>query len=112
MIEIDQGMEIQAKTVLAQQESSIRSLGQLHETSQEAQMLEKDDDKVKTYMKKRLRKANMDLTLQRHKTRNYYVKNMIAKIKIRSLRGKLKEALRMRKRKDKLELLNDSSIFS
>ena len=62
-------------------------------------------ERVNIYLEERLKKANRDNALLKHMAMHYKTRNLVCKARIRSLKAKLKKAVKRQKRQKKLDRL-------
>ena len=67
-------------------------------------------DQINIHLERLLEKANKDKTILRRMACHYRARNMSAKARIRSLKGKLSRATKEEKEKDRLQILADASV--
>lgn len=62
-------------------------------------------ERVNIYLEERLKKANRDNALLKHMAMHYKARNLVFKARIRSLKAKLKKAVKKQKRQKELDRL-------
>lgn len=62
------------------------------------------------HLEKMLEKANKEKSMLRHMAYHYLFRNKVFKARIRTLKAKLRKALRKRKEQDKLQILVEASL--
>ena len=70
-------------------------------------------ERVNIYLEERLKKANRDNALLKHMAMHYKARNLVCKAQIRSLKAKLKKAIRKQKKQkelDRLQILAEASL--
>ena len=70
-------------------------------------------ERVNIYLEEQLKKANRDNALLKHMAMHYKVRNLVCKARIRSLKAKLKKAVKKQKRQkelDRLRILAEASL--
>lgn len=67
-------------------------------------------ERVNIHLEKLLDKANKEKNMLRHMDYHYLAQNKICKTRIKSLKAKLKRALKAKKEQDKLKILAKASL--
>jgi len=70
-------------------------------------------ERVNIYLEEQLKKANRDNALLKHMAMHYKAQNLVCKARIRSLKAKLKKAVKRQKRQkelDRLRILAEASL--
>ena len=71
-------------------------------------------ERVNIYLEEKLKKANRDNALLKHMAMHYKVQNLVCKAQIRSLKAKLKKAVKKQKRQkelDRLRIFAEASLI-
>ena len=89
---------------------------QIEFTSLEQQVNEDREanlERVNIYLEERLKRADKDHALLKHMAMHYKARNLVCKAQIRSLKAKLKKAVKKQKRQkelDRLQILAEASL--
>ena len=67
-------------------------------------------ERVNIHLEKLLEKAKKENNMLRHMANHYWARNHVCKAQIKILKAKLKKASKRRKRKDRLQILVDTSL--
>ena len=67
-------------------------------------------ERVNIHLEKLLEKAKKENNMLRHMKNHYWARNHVCKARIKSLKAKLKRALKRRKRHDRLQILAEAYL--
>ena len=67
-------------------------------------------ERVNIHLEKLLEKENKENNMLRHMNNHYWARNHVCKARIKTLKAKLKRALKRRKRHDRLQILAETSL--
>jgi len=67
---------------------------------------------VNDHLEKLLKRENRDVAMQRNMARHYYGRNVVSRVKLKNMNGKLNKSLKKLMKREKLELLADASFVA